>query len=145
MQDLPWIQQNCPRETYRYFQFESYWILNNIGISQHMFCSMLNICLKTCNILRRCLSLNFSVGNWWTNIATVLWHICGIKVTISLSFQRTRVNSRILVRFVMLYLYFCPSFENYVVYLSSIYSSWSLLLYPQTVLNMHHQARTFLY
>ena len=43
-----------------------------------MFCSMLNICLETCNVLRRCLSLNFSVGNWWANIATVLWHICGI-------------------------------------------------------------------
>jgi hypothetical protein len=48
-----------------------------------------------------------------------------LKVTISLSFQRTRVNPRILVRFVMLCLYFCPSFENYVVYLSSIYSSSS--------------------
>lgn len=36
-----------------------------------MFCSMLNICLETCNVLRRCISLNFSVGNWWANIATV--------------------------------------------------------------------------
>jgi hypothetical protein len=49
-----------------------------------VFCSMLNICLKTCNVLRRCLSLNFSVGNWWANIAIVLWHICAICLKIIL-------------------------------------------------------------
>jgi hypothetical protein len=30
------------------------------------------------------LSLHFSVGNWWANIATVLWHICDICLKIIL-------------------------------------------------------------